>query len=98
MNNSIQSIKYFFGRLTITSWVLIIIIVGLAVALIFTTSNNQKSGNSQQTTSEPQIENTSGLIENVEDIPTVSEGDDTSGEILPPDSQPPAPEGEVIYN
>lgn len=93
MNNIVLSIKNFTSRLTVFSWVIIIVLlVGFVTGLSFLASKN----NSQPVAAEPEIETQSGLIENYDDLPPVTEGDDTTGEILPPNTQPPAPSGEAI--
>lgn len=88
MSSLLQSVKSFASRLTLFSWALIVLVTsGLVIGGAYSISKN-KSG-----AVEPVFNDSSGLVENIDDLPPVNEGDDETGEIMPPQDtsgQPPA--------
>ncbi len=74
-------VKELVSRLTLLSWVLVFVaLVGLVFLLV-----NISGGDDSKTTGEPSIDESTGLVENIEDLPPVSEDEDETGEILPPE-------------
>lgn len=55
------------------------------------------SGDGKQTAVQPVLD-PAGLVENSDELPPVTEGDGQTGEILPPDSEPPSAEADITQD
>jgi hypothetical protein len=87
MNNNAQSLRSFISRLTPLSWTLVALSLAIVVFAVVVQLPDNKNG--QTAAIQPRVDASTGLIENTNELSPVAEGEDTSGEILPPNTKPP---------
>lgn len=80
MNSMFASVKNFVSRLTLFSWIIIAAVVALIIIMIVVIASPKDQTNTYE---EPIIDESTGLIENVEETEPVTEDENATGEILP---------------